>query len=106
MEIPSPARIREQRVLAPLGHVAMVIAVMHSLRGVVSGQMMRRGILGRTWAAPLAQGLLGAVGVVDVVTDDPWLAGLGHRHVEHPCVVLGAREVLGATAGRANLTGL
>lgn len=79
---------------------------MHSLRGIVGGQRVRRGILGRTGTAPLAQVLLGAVGVVDVVTNNPRLAGLGHGHVEHPCVVLGTREVLGATVGRTNLTGL
>lgn len=86
----------------------MVIAVVHSLCGVVSGQMVRRGVLGGTGAAPLAQRLLGAVGAVDVVADDPWLAGLGHGHVEDPCVVLRAREVLGTTGGRARLmrTGL
>lgn len=86
----------------------MVIAVVHSLRGVVSGQVVRRGILGGTGAAPLAQGLLGAVWAVDVVADHPRLAGLSHGHVEDPGVVLGAREVLGATRGRANLvsTGL
>lgn len=101
--IPSPARVREQWVLAPLGHVAMVIAVVHSLRGVVSGQVVRRGILSRSRATPLAQRLLGAVGAVDVVAYNPWLAGLRHGHVEDPCVVLRAGEMLGAACGRANL---
>lgn len=82
----------------------MVIAVVHSLRGVVSGQVVRRGVLGRTGAAPLAQGLLGAVRAVDVVADDARLAGLGHGHVQDPRVVLGGREVLGAARrGRAHL---
>lgn len=75
----------------------MVIAVVHSLRGVVSSQVVRRWILGGTGPAPLAQGLLSTVGAVDVMADDPWLASLGHGHVEYPGVVLGA------TGGRANL---
>lgn len=66
----------------------MVIAVVHSLCGVVSSQVVRRGILGGTRAAPLTEGLLGAVGAVDVVADHPGLARLGHGHVEHPGVVL------------------
>lgn len=89
----SPAGVREQRVLAPVGHVAMVIAVMHSLCGVVSGQVVRGGVLGGAGAAPLAQGLLGAVGAVDVVADHPGLPRRGHAHVEHPRVVLGGGEV-------------
>lgn len=102
LKVPSPAGIREQRVLAPLGHVAMVIAVVHSLRGVVSSQVVRRWVLGGTGVAPLAQGLLSAIWAVDVVADHPWLACLGHSHVEDPGVVLRAAR------GRANLmcTGL
>ena len=81
----------------------MVIAMVHSLRGVVSSQMVRRGILCRTGPTPLAQGLLCTVGAVNVVAYDPWLAGLGHGHVEHPGVVLVAREVLGAAVGGTSL---
>ena len=103
LKIPSPAGVREQRVLAPLGHIAMVITVVHSLRGVVSGQVVRRGVLGRTGSAPLAQGLLGAVRAVDVVADHARLASLGHGHVQDPGVVLWGREVLGAARGRAHL---
>lgn len=98
----SPAGVREQRVLAPLSHIAMVIAMMHSLRGVVMGQMVRRGVLGRSRTAPLAQGLLSAVGAINVVADHPRLTGLGHGHVEDPRVVLGARQVLGATVRRGS----
>lgn len=83
----------------------MVIAVVHSLCGVVSSQVVGRGILGRTRAAPLTQGLLCAVGAVDVVADHTRLPGLGHGHVEHPGVVLGAGEVLGPAGGRADLMG-
>lgn len=89
--------------MAPLSHVAMVIAVVNSLRGVVSGQVVRGWVLGRTGAAPLTQRLLGAVGAVDVVADDPWFASLGHCHVEDTGVVLRAGEVLRATGGRADL---
>lgn len=88
---PSPARIREQRVLAPLRHVA-VVAVVHGLRSVVGGQVVGRGVLGGAGAAPLAQRLLCAVWAVDVVADDARLA----CHVEDPGVVLGPWEVLGA----------
>lgn len=84
----------------------MVIAVVHSLCGVVGGQVMRRRILGRAVAAPLAQGLLGAVGGVDVVAQDARLAGLSHGHVEHPSVVLVARKRLGAAGGRSDLMGV
>lgn len=69
----------------------MVIAVMHGLRGVVGGQVVRGGILGGPGAAPLAQGLLRTVRAVDVVADHPRLPGLGHGHVEDPGVVLGTR---------------
>lgn len=81
----------------------MVIAVVHGLRGVVGGQVMRGGVLGRTGAAPLGEGLLGAVRAVNVVADHPRLAGLGHGHVEDPGVVLGAGEGLGAASRRARL---
>lgn len=86
----------------------MVIAVVHSLRGVVSGQVVRRGILSGTRATPLAQRLLSAVGAVDVVAYHPWLAGLAHGHVEDPSVVLRAGEMLGTARRRANVmcTGL
>lgn len=82
----------------------MVIAMVHSLRGVVSGQVMRRGgVLGRAGPAPLAEGLLGGVGAVDVVADHPRLAGLGHGHVEDPAVVLGGGVGLRAAGRRADL---
>lgn len=79
----SPARVREQRVLAPLGHVAVVIAVMvHSLSGVVGGQVVGRWVLGGARPAPLAQRLLSTVWAVDVVANYSWLGGRGHGHVE------------------------
>ena len=82
----------------------MVIAVVHSLRGVVGGQVVRRWVLSGAGAAPLAQGLLGAVGAVDVVANDPGLARLGHGHVEDPLgVVLGGREGLGPAGGGPDL---
>lgn len=84
----------------------MVIAMMHRLRGVVGGQRMRRGILCRSWPAPLAQRLFRAVGAVNVVADDPWLAGLGHGHVQNSAVVLGAWQGLGSAVGRARLRGV
>lgn len=98
---PSPARIREQRVLAPLRHIA-VVAVVHGLRGVVGGQVVGWGVLGGAGAAPLAQWLLGAIRAVDVVADDPRLA----CHVEDPGVVLGPGEVLGGDLVRSRLRGV
>ncbi|TNN69005.1 hypothetical protein EYF80_020708 [Liparis tanakae] len=99
---PAKVRVGEQRVLAPLGHVAVVIAVVvHGLRGVVGGQVMRRRVLRRAGAAPLGEGLLGAVRAVDVVADHARLAGLGRAHVEGPAVVLGPGEGLGAARRRA-----
>lgn len=101
----SPAGVGEQRVLAPLGHVAVVIAVVHGLGGVVRRQVVvvvvvvgrrLRRVLGRRLAAPLAQRLLGAVGCVDVVSDD---AGFS-AHVEDAAVVLGA------AVGQAQVVGL
>lgn len=102
----SPAGVGEQRVLAPLGHVAVVIAVVHGLGGVVRRQVVvvvvgRRlvrvvRVLGRRLAAPLAQRLLGAVGCVDVVSD---AAGFS-AHVEDAAVVLGA------AVGQAQVVGL
>lgn len=59
----------------------MVIAVVHSLCGVVSGQMVGRGVLGGTRATPLTQGLLSAVGAVDVVADHTRLSSLSHGHI-------------------------
>lgn len=56
--------------------------------------MGRRGVLGWSGAAPLAQRLLCTVGAVNVVSDHPWLAGLGHGHVKDPGVILGAWEVV------------
>lgn len=84
----------------------MVIAMVHRLRGVVSGQRVRRGILCRSRPAPLAQRLFRAIGAVNVVADDPRLAGLGHGHVQHSAVVLGARQGLGSAVGRARLGGV
>lgn len=86
----------------------MVIAMVHSLRGVVSGQVVRRGVLSGTRPTPLAQRLLSTVGAVDGVAYYPWLARLGHGHVEDPSVVLRAGEMLGAARGSSNLmrTGL
>lgn len=97
----SPAGIREQWVLTPLCHIAMVIAVVHSLWAVVSSQMGRRGILSWSGAAPLAERLLWTVGAVNVVSNHPWLAGLAHSHVEHPSIILRAWEVVlrGAVRG-------
>lgn len=81
----------------------MVIAVVHSLRGVVSSQVVRRRILCRTGAAPLAQRLLCAVRAVDVVADHSRFASLGHGHIENPSVVLGTREVLGGAVWKSSL---
>lgn len=103
LKIPSPAGVGEQRVLAPLGHVAMVISMVNSLRGVVAGQVVRGRILGRTGAAPLAQRLLGAVRAIDVVAYHPGFAGLSHGHVENARVVLWAGVLLRATRGRADV---
>lgn len=103
MSVSSPARVREQRVLAPLRHVAVVIAVVHGLRGVVGGEVVRRRVLSGTGAAPLAQRLLGAVRAVDVVSDHAGLAGLGHGHVEDAGVVLRSGEVLRPARRRSDL---
>lgn len=92
---PSPAGIGEQWVLTPLSHVAVVVAMVHSLWSVVGGQRVVWRVLSRSGSAPLAhQGLLCTVRAVNVVAEDPRLAGLGHGHVEHAAVVLGPREVL------------
>lgn len=91
----SPARVREQRVLTPLRHVAMVITMVHGLCGVVGGQVVGRRVLGSARPAPLSQWLLGSVRAIDVVTDNAWLGGRGHGHVKDAIVVLRPRmEVL------------
>lgn len=88
-----PAGVREEGVLAPVSHVAMVIPMVHALCAVlwveVVGGVTRGPILAVGWSIPLPEPLLGGVGIVEVADDSRFGGWWRHGHVEHSCVVLG-----------------
>lgn len=105
----SPARVREQWVLAPVPYIAVVIAVMDGLGAVFGGQVVmgrwRRGVLSGRCPAPLSQRLFCGVGCVERMgAQHTWL-GLGYGHVQHPCVVLVPRGGMWRAGRQAELRG-
>ncbi len=105
----SPARVREQWVLAPVSYISVVIAVMDGLGAVFGGQVVmgrwRRGVLSGCCPAPLSQRLFCAVGRVERMgAQHTWL-GLGYGHVQHPCVVLVPRGGMWQAGRQAELRG-
>lgn len=82
----------------------MGVSVVHGLRAVVRGQVRGSRVLTgrRAHATPLAQGLLRAIGGVQVVMvpqDAARLARLSHGHVEDARVVLVPHCRLGRAGG-------
>lgn len=111
----SPAGIGEEWVLAPVAHVAVVIAVMDGLSAVVRGQVVVVGVMVGWWwrrwwgvlsrpspAGPLAQGLLRAIRGVQRVPQHGRL-GLSHSHVQDPRVVLACGRGMRGAVGKTGL---
>lgn len=106
--IGSPTRIWEEWVLAPVGHVGMMVAMMmHGLGAVVGRQVVVMvrvwWVLGRAGSAPLAQRLVGCIGGVEcMMAQHSWLRSLCYRYVQDAGVVLdaghGSRRALGIFA--------